>query len=74
LITPEEVITKVTLIAEGEEFKQGLVLDPEESEMCEGGSHRDTTMITKGNEIGDTGTLQEEQVLDGIQEEAHDTV
>jgi hypothetical protein len=29
-------------------------------------------MIAEDYKIGDTGTLQEEQTLDGIQEEAHD--
>jgi hypothetical protein len=33
--------------------------------MWEGSSLRDTTMITEDNEIGDTGTLQEEHNLDG---------
>lgn len=61
------------MIADGKQIKQGLVLDPKESEIYEGGSHRDTTMITEDNKIGGTGTLQEEQTLDGIQEEAHDT-
>jgi hypothetical protein len=72
LITTEEVITQVNLMADGKELKLGLVLDTKESDMCEGRSHRDTTMITEDNEIGDTGTLQEEHNLDGIQEEAHD--
>jgi hypothetical protein len=72
LITAEEIITRANLIAEGEELKQGLVLDTKESEMCEGSSHRDTTMIKENNEIGDTSTLQEEHNLDGVQEEAHD--
>jgi hypothetical protein len=60
------------LIADGEELKQGLVLDTKESEMFEVGSRKDTTMIREDNEIGDTGTLQEEHNFDGIQEEAHD--
>jgi hypothetical protein len=28
------------------------MLDPKESEIYEGGSHRDTTMITEDNEVG----------------------
>jgi hypothetical protein len=42
LITTEEVISEVNLIAAGDEIKQGLVLDPMESEICGGGLKRDT--------------------------------
>jgi hypothetical protein len=70
LITTEEVIRKVNLIADGEDIKQGLVLDPKESEICEGGNKSDTTMMTEDNDIVDSFIPQEEQTLEGIQEEA----